>query len=191
MKRKALTALSLVLFITALFCANIFATDYEEGIEPYALYYGYLGVPAIDQQPYDYGCWAACGASVCQYYGNYVSMEDFASNAGLDINKPQTIPVVKTALVKNGFNSSIQTGLPSYTTIKTDINNGKTRLVDSDPHALVLEGYSEEYVQMVTFADSGWPFYGDYSDVEYYTLKPGADENPYYYRWYRSLYNIN
>lgn len=116
----------------------------DEEMEPYA-YSNVLNVPWV-RQTGNHDCWAACGASICQYYKKpNSSKEQFAIQAGRDINQEasleETIP---------GFNNYgltprfIRDSLP-FGTVQSIIRyESDPILADVTGHAVVIDGYSTD-----------------------------------------------
>ncbi|MBR4768258.1 MAG: hypothetical protein IK088_04690 [Lachnospiraceae bacterium] len=109
-----------------------------------------INVPIV-QQAYDKWCWAACGASVVNYYGGNITQYNFSytvqhsyNNVGKSFND------VANGLAQYGINSSLTTGPVDYSTVQYNSYNlsrplliGICSLTNSSyGHMVLISGYT-------------------------------------------------
>lgn len=104
-----------------------------------------VAVPIVSQAPYmESACWAAVGASICQFRGNYVSKEQFAAKSGTPITQRASIYVVGNTLNSYGAVTSYQSGFMYFSSVKSHIDQNKTMAVNVFGHAVTLRGYNDD-----------------------------------------------
>lgn len=146
----------------------------------------------IETQQKSHWCWAACGASILNYYGVYVSQGDFSITVKGNItnNDPATIyPEVQNGLLYYGLTNHGFAGTLSFSSIQSNIYVYErpilARLEKSNhngSHLVVLMGYNMSLGNDVMYMNPS------YSSYQYDTYSSFVS-NTYYY-WTHTLDNF-
>lgn len=152
--------------------------------------YRTVNVPLRNQQPYQRGCWAATGSSICGFKGINASKEHFAAKGGYNLanDVSRDIYVAESILNKYGIYGTFRFGFITYSEVKSNINSGKTMYVNVFQHAVALRGYRDEGTQQTQYTYFMDPWQGTYTFVQHNTLQNG--NNSHNYLWSEALTNI-
>ena len=151
-----------------------------------------LGLPIISQTPEELCCWACCGTSVCQYYGNLVTVERFIYSAKGTYSRyvAGTLGDVQIGLDDYGLYSSYCPVMLNYSSLKGEIDAGRPVIsyaytfveYDSETadstvcgHCVMVTGYLENGPKY-RISDS-FHTYPEYYSVDSLTIEQAEDNH--------------
>ncbi len=190
-----LAAFSICVFLASLPVRADSAVPKDEEMEPYA-YSNVLNVPRIKKQSSKF-CWAACGASICQYYRKpNASQSQFAAKIGITTDKDASMLEMIPAFNKYGLNPRFIDEPLAFGSVQNIIwYESDPILVNSIEHAMVLDAYITDFgINKVRCVD---PDTGNYRYLKYDSFAaPGGDRYPdpeeptLYMHWEATLYDF-
>lgn len=189
-----LATFSICVFLASLPVRADSAVPKDEEMEPYA-FSNVLNVPRIKKQSSNF-CWAACGASVCQYYKKANATQGiFAEKIGITTDKDASLLEMIPAFNQYGlYPQFLDEALPFGRVQSLIRYEEEPVLINTYHHAMVLDGYSTDGSNMIRCMD---PDYGKYCHLSYYQLAdPNGNRYPdpnrpnIYMHWEATLTNF-
>lgn len=168
----------------------------DEEIEPYAFpTFKVLGVPVVGQKR-EFECWAACGSSICRYFGYSVSKDQFAILTGITDNRMATFQDMIPTFNRYGLTPTEVSTPFNFGSVQVNIcNNADPIIANVYLHAIIVDGYSSNTSQKLRCMDPDKD--GQYIYLDHFDLAdpngngyPDPNDSERFMRWYTSLYNF-
>lgn len=189
-----LATFSICVFLASLPVRADSAAPKDEEMEPYGFFptLKVLDVPVVGQIR-DLECWAACGSSVCRYYGYNVSKDQFAILTGITDNRMASFQDMIPTFNHYDLTPTEIIAPLSFNTVQSIIyNEAEPIIANVTYHAAVIDGYSYEARQKVRIMDpwdKGSRLYADYFELAD-KMGEGNVAPDVHMRWTRTLYGF-
>lgn len=190
-----LATFSICVFLASLPVRADSAVPKDEEMEPYA-YSSALNVPRIKKQSSKF-CWAACGASICQYYKKpNASQSQFAAKIGIHTDVDASMLEMIPAFRQYGLNPRFIDEPLAFGSIQNIIwYESDPILINVIGHAMVLDAYTTDYnIKRIRCLE---PDTGEYLYLDYAKLAepdgnrfPDPNDPTRYMHWEATVYDF-